>query len=69
MAHAHDLGYDRHWQALGVGRPDGCVALLSEGFGGSFQGGFAPGVVLGKGHETDSGLRCLAFGTSYVEIV
>lgn len=69
MAHAHDLGDGLHGQSTAVGGPDGFVPLLSQYFGGLLQGLLAPGVVLGKGGQTGSGLGGLAFRASDPRIV
>ena len=69
MAHAHDLSNGLHRQATLVGCSYGFVALLSELFGGLFQGCFALGVVLGKGREAGSGLGSMTFRAGYPGIV
>jgi hypothetical protein len=69
VAHAHDLGDGLHGQALAVGGTDGLIPPLPEVFAGCVQGGFALGVVLGKGSKTASGLGCMAFRASDLRIV
>lgn len=69
MAHAHDLCDRRHRQAVGIGRPDGLIALVPEGFASLLQGRFALGVVLGEGGQAVSDLGCLAFRSGDSRIV
>jgi hypothetical protein len=69
VAHAHDLGNGRHWQAIVVGPPYGFVSLLTELFGSLLQSCFALGVVLGESSEAGSGLGSLTFRTGDPRIV
>lgn len=69
VAHAEDLGYSGHRQALAVRLADRFVAFRAERFVLPFQGFLALGVVLGEGAQAGTGFGGMAGSTGDAGIV
>jgi hypothetical protein len=69
MAHAHELGNGRHRESRAIGRPNGRIPLVPQGFSGLLQRCFALGVVLSEGSQPGSRLRGLTFSSGDPRIV
>jgi hypothetical protein len=69
MAHAHELRNGGHRESRAVGRPNGRISLIPQGFGSLLQCRFALGMFLGEGCQPSLGLWGLAFGSGDLKIV